>query len=50
MHGALHAATHDRATTHDMDILTDRHGAQTVPRRQHGRASFPAISLQPYRP
>ena len=46
MHGALYAATHDRATAYDVDILTDRRGAQAVPRSQHWRVSFPAISLR----
>ena len=46
MHGALHAATHDRATAYDMDILTDRRGAQAVPRCQHRRVGFPAVSLR----
>ena len=46
MHGALHAAPHDRAATRDMDILTGRRGAQAVPRSQHWRVSFPAISLR----
>ena len=43
---ALCTATHDRATAYDMDILTDRRGAQAVPRCQHRCVGFPAVSLR----